>query len=1190
MKHIEPIDLDTATRLINFSGRSKDAFSFAKQQLEGSVALHNMLAAGRFAYIADEVGMGKTYVALGTIALLRHFHPNLRVLYIVPKENLQRKWQKEARNFATKNWLVVDHRVRTFQDTPAPQLVACANLLEFIRETALNANRDFLLRMSSFSLPLAGQTVSLPLAGQTAKWAELRDKVLAQLPWLPPQMFDLRNKWAFKDAFARSVNAVMPHFDLLVIDEAHNLKHGFGVDVSSRNRLLGLTLGHPDEEAPLIAGGMVKVDRVLALSATPIETNFRELWNQMDVLCLAHLAPELARNDQDDLEKKKSAARFVVRRVADLNINGHPHTKNMYRREWRGGGVSAYDSPMEVADTAQRLIVALIQKKVAEVFQKTGRKMDGHFSRSFQIGMLSSFESFLQTAKVKRPESEDEATFDQDEQARNSAEKDGIDTFSIEKIGRSYEQRFGTPMPHPKMDAVARQLWDWVLRGEKSLVFVRRIASVKELRDKVAHEYDRWLLGYLKSALAGATGVLSDLEAAFGAYSALRPRREAALQDSGASLQTAVEGDGDFQPLDDDAGGLDNFFAWFFRGDGPPGIVSGASFRKFRLGSEGAALATLFEENYVALALGLAPGSGAVLSRWQAGCPSLTSADLRNLAYRIFRRSKQKTFPRRRVYLAYQEAALRSLANNDEEVGRRAGIIVEERFETPFPDTAPPVPESFPEPEENLDVHTFFTELAQRPALASAIWPNDDDPDFRVVFRTREQRRELLTSAMTLGHPIVDLWSLAVRRLPSLSRRLGERGDDTPESLARAFLDLLSVQREQGVMSSWRELEAIGQNFELILNVNFPELQARPLHELPSYYRAALQRQTPVGGMWGAFNQQMVSQFRMPGYPYVMITTDVVQEGEDLHTFCSRIVHYGITWTPSAMEQRTGRVDRIGSLAHRRLDGAHGVTDDDFLQVFFPYLSDTVEFVQVQEVFRRMNRFLDLMHEAIQKSEAQSSFIDLTRRIVSAMGIIPPHREPLQSSFAIDPRLLIGTKRRSKVPDLKDPNQTIQVFNSLLDSMSRTWSIDWAGKGNDITRSGVARLADGSVVRAGASPEGTRQQHVQVSLKTSVIGGHILIRCSSPVGKIARDDDSTICEVLSAHQRLGRAKLCALLDEEDDTLKLSAETNVLFVPGRTQIEEVENALTSAVVCADELERRVFQTDELQDWLADAAGG
>jgi hypothetical protein len=100
-----------------------------------------------------------------------------------------------------------------------------------------------------------------------------------------------------------------------------------------------------------------------------------------------------------------------------------------------------------------------------------------------------------------------------------------------------------------------------------------------------------------------------------------------------------------------------------------------------------------------------------------------------------------------------------------------------------------------------------------------------------------------------------------------------------------------------------------------------------------------------------------------------------------------------------------------------------------------------------------------------------------------------------------------------------------------------------------------------------------------------------LLRCSSPVGKIARDDDSTIAEVLCAHQRLGRAKLCTLVDEEDDTLALHAERHVLFVPETTQMAEVENAVFSAVTCADELERCVFQTDQIQgDLFWEDAGG
>ena len=59
-------------------------------------------------YIADEVGLGKTYIAAGIASLFRHFSPNMpkhKDLIIVPKKNLQDKWQKELRNFTENNYL-----------------------------------------------------------------------------------------------------------------------------------------------------------------------------------------------------------------------------------------------------------------------------------------------------------------------------------------------------------------------------------------------------------------------------------------------------------------------------------------------------------------------------------------------------------------------------------------------------------------------------------------------------------------------------------------------------------------------------------------------------------------------------------------------------------------------------------------------------------------------------------------------------------------------------------------------------------------------------------------------------------------------------------------------------------------------------------------------------------------------------
>src|SRR4026208_1966400 len=96
------IDLTTASQLLGLCedivGKQR-----AKEQIQGAVAIHNMLEKHRVAYLADEVGMGKTYVALGALALFRHFQPDFRVLVIAPKENIQRKWMKEFGNFVAYN-------------------------------------------------------------------------------------------------------------------------------------------------------------------------------------------------------------------------------------------------------------------------------------------------------------------------------------------------------------------------------------------------------------------------------------------------------------------------------------------------------------------------------------------------------------------------------------------------------------------------------------------------------------------------------------------------------------------------------------------------------------------------------------------------------------------------------------------------------------------------------------------------------------------------------------------------------------------------------------------------------------------------------------------------------------------------------------------------------------------------------
>jgi hypothetical protein len=48
------------------------------------------------------------------------------------------------------------------------------------------------------------------------------------------------------------------------------------------------------------------------------------------------------------------------------------------------------------------------------------------------------------------------------------------------------------------------------------------------------------------------------------------------------------------------------------------------------------------------------------------------------------------------------------------------------------------------------------------------------------------------------------------------------------------------------------------------------------------------------------------------GTSRVLLATDAASEGLNLHARCRVVIHYELPWSPARLEQRTGRVDRIG--------------------------------------------------------------------------------------------------------------------------------------------------------------------------------------------------------------------------------------------------------------------------------------
>jgi superfamily II DNA/RNA helicase len=71
------------------------------------------------------------------------------------------------------------------------------------------------------------------------------------------------------------------------------------------------------------------------------------------------------------------------------------------------------------------------------------------------------------------------------------------------------------------------------------------------------------------------------------------------------------------------------------------------------------------------------------------------------------------------------------------------------------------------------------------------------------------------------------------------------------------------------------------------------------------------------GGVRRETRERLMLAFNTPFFPEVLVASSVMAEGVDLHQDCRHVIHHDLDWNPSTLEQRTGRLDRIGSKATR---------------------------------------------------------------------------------------------------------------------------------------------------------------------------------------------------------------------------------------------------------------------------------
>lgn len=856
----------------------------ARVQSEGVAALWHLLRTKGYGYLADEVGMGKTRQAMAVIALQLLEDANAQVVVVCPGQTLQQQWIREWDAFVRTCYRAADDRLRsTVTGQPVLPMMKHERLAEFALALQRGEGRIHLLRYSSFSRPLPIRMVGEADAQSPQEIFSVYADALAPLGATPlPQdeallaQAEAAHDETACEQLASGLNeryaTQLGHLlcargiALAVFDEAQYLRH---VGNQQNKHILRIFRPH--------------ARRWLFLSATPLHSGTQSL------ACLdAYLAPapagEVAHpctcatqdrsprirqrlqpgtpesRDVVDIMKE-----FMVRRIRTYDdAEGGQYLKTVYRRYERvriSGGLDPFTA----------LTMALVQKRLV-------RALDGQ-NNSFRQGECSSFESLASSLRARQS-----AEFERRQDAGGRRQDDPVDRSAIDSLTASFNAAAAHhglagpdeahALPHAKLADVVRRVADRSLRDgshHKTLVFVRRLDTVEELRDALLREFqqevDRRLGVWREWLLAPPAGV---------------ELREPAWPDrqfwSTAPHAEDTEEPPDLPPGDEDDDAGDQ--------------QAGASLHYF------AAI------RYVK---GSTPGM------------------LHSLQARL-RRLDGNPF---RAFLQLRPAAV---APPDE-----ADWADAERWWIRF-----------------VELCTGEHAVAMASPGHALHWLCGPAPDGSPASWKRATLQRCLLQSIRQTDLLVDLYVMR--------RYVGLQGSDVrppplPELLLRFLGDGEPIfpAKLAGYAANWRErFRRWIVNFDLIADKCLRTEDATEWRQVHDKAGSAFDRMQPVLGRSGRLrSENAVSQFKFPVHPNVLVCTDVLKEGVDLHLFCDEVIHYGVAWTPGDLEQRIGRVDRFGSQISRRLAAfrpSTGPHDAPRLQVEFPYLDGTLDAPQVARV------------------------------------------------------------------------------------------------------------------------------------------------------------------------------------------------------------------------------------------------
>lgn len=183
---------------------------------------------------------------------------------------------------------------------------------------------------------------------------------------------------------------------------------------------------------------------------------------------------------------------------------------------------------------------------------------------------------------------------------------------------------------------------------------------------------------------------------------------------------------------------------------------------------------------------------------------------------------------------------------------------------------------------------------------------------------------------------------------------------------------------------------------------------------------------------------RQVARFRDPEGPKVLLCTEVGGEGRNFQ-FSHHLVHYDLPWSPSVVEQRIGRLDRIGQSQDVQIHvfEAEGSLSADVLSV----LADAVGVFD--ETIGGLDAVLEevepkLVELALEKPKARAAYVaELKTKVLKAREQVKRAYDPLLDLRSFDKAEVQALVKRAQARAAMEPEDEEEELEDGLWAVAR---------------------------------------------------------------------------------------------------------------------------------------------------------